>query len=391
MSTYPTYFASPRRDSYIAAESRARGEIAWAKDLGMTGLLGVPRPLVLGTNIVIDGASSFALFSPSGERLWEHEKVKPSPITVADGRVFHETRDYELAAVDASGAVVLKDATLAGVTADGEVLVTLLWPREKDLVTALYMPDPKYDEESTGGKPPKPEVSGRRVLHGNSISEWGVDLPGVQTLPPLFVPESNRWIAAQAQVVTFDIDAGKEMSRFALPLEKNVSWSAGADGRLVVAGVHKDHKAVVALDLDGGEKWRWTDAEPDGWVEQPPIHAPKGRVYMLTSRRVLALEKGRLVWDYEMVDEAMRAGARRKGDGLVDKDDKPVVLDRPAWGTALADGALLFVAGNGVRRLDADGKLRFVVRAPAEIVAPPIVDAQGATYVVTATQLISVR
>ncbi len=396
-SLYATRFASPRQDSFARVETRARGGVSFSKALGFTSEAARVDLVLLGRQVVVADGERLVAFSPEGEQVWTRAKRLNSPVSVAGGRLYLETEGMALEAVDAAGKVVLDDAPLPGVIS-GETFLVMLWPREKDFIAAVELPNPAYDEEDEDAKIESPDVTAIRATYGKRGGDWSGEYEGIVTLPPLFVPEKNRWLVGQAQIVSVDLTDKKTAAtpaRFRLPMDKVESWSAGADGTLVVIGLDaKERKDVVAADLEGKERWHWVDRKAnDVWVAgQPPIQAPKSRVLLLTTQRVLALEGGKLVWDFDLVEEAKRLGARIDKEGvLVDKDDRPVVLDRPSYGTALADGSLLLAASRTLRLLDAGGKVVFAVRLESDILSPPVVDEAGLIYVATATQLVQIK
>jgi len=367
-STYPTYYSSPRRDCAIAVASRAGGNIAWSRELGLERADILPALLIWEGNILAVAGEGMVLFSPDSRRLWDRVKRADSPPAVANGLLYFENRGHFLEAVDPNNSQVLKKAPFPGVPTD-EFHVTLLWPREKDFIATIYLPDPTYDTEDLDTPPPQPEVLGRRTVYGELVGAWGKTYEGVQALPPLFVPELERWIISMDEVISVDLKLEEEASRFKIPLEQSVNWSADAEGTLCIIGYHEGHKVMLAMSLTGEEKWRWSDRKtPDRWVTgQPPIRSGNRRVYGLTGGRILAIEQGKLLWQYEVKNGTIRHGS------------------------SLADGSLLVAAGKTLILLNLAGKERFLVSLDNEILTPPVVDADGNIYVATATHLVQIK
>jgi outer membrane protein assembly factor BamB len=375
-SIYSTKFASPRLDSFVPVASPAKGTIAWTQELAGP-LAGRPDLLILGERVLVNGATAFALYAPDGKLLWTQAKRANGLAVVAGDRVYFDTPGLSLEAVDASGARVLKDAPFPGLAA-ANIFVLMLWPRERDFVAALYKPDPQYDEEDRSGAGTQPLVYGRRAEYGDAVSDWGTKLPGVMSLPALFLPEENRWLVGQKAITSVDVET-KEARTIPVPVAEPKSWSAAADGTLVVIGRDaKERKEITAIDLEGRERWHWADRDDDdAWVDgQPPIQAPRGRVLLLTSHRVLAVEKGKTLWQFDLAEEAKRR-------------EQP--FERPSFGTALGDGALLLAAGATLRRINSSGAVTFTVKLPGAITAPPVVDPAGTIYAATATQLVQIK
>lgn len=390
-STYPTSFASPNRDSFAPVVTHAKGKIAWAKDIGLVTQGGLSELLMLGQDIVVNSGFSFALFTPTGDKKWETKKGANGPVAIANSQVYYEAPGFVLESVDASGAKLLSRNPYP-VGGNDQTHATLLWPREKDFVMATHLGSPQYDEEDPGDANMEQEISGYRYLYGQRLPEWAKGFTGGQSLPPLFVPEKNRWIMSQPQVTSIDLTDGTK-AEFPIPLDAYVAWSADAAGIFVVLGAQMKKQTMVALASDGKELWRFVNPDPTGaWVPNlPPARSRDGKVWALTQRQVLAIADGKLLWIYDLADEAVRAGAKLHATGsLTDKDGHPVLLDKPAFVTVLADGSILFVAGNGLRKLDPAGRQSFLLRAQAPIIAPAVVDPSGAIYLLTATQLVRV-
>lgn len=123
------------------------------------------------------------------------------------------------------------------------------------------------------------------------------------------------------------------------------------------------------MSLAGEEQWRWVDREKDDrWVTaQPPIRSVSQRVYALTGGRVLAIEQGKLLWQYQVKDEILRHGS------------------------SLADGSLLVTVGKTLIHLDSAGNELFSASLDDEILTPPVVDAEGNIYVATASHLVKIK
>ena len=366
-STYPTYFANPRRDGAIPATSRSVGRIAWSRELGLAHADVLPALLVWEGHIVAATFPAMAVFSPNGQRLWERAKQTGSPAVVANGLLYYENRGCKLDAVGINNQLVLENAPFPAAM-NSEFRVTLLWPREKDFIATVYWPGQEPDAKT--GQPTIPKISVRKTIYGERMGAWGTDYEGQQRLMPLFVPELDSLVIALAQeVISIDAKTEREISRFKVPFNELADWSADAEGILAITGYEETNKALVALSLTGQEKWRWIDRQQsDRWVAgQPPIRSTGQRVYALTDERILAFEQGKLLWQDEVKNT------------------------RPRNGSSLADGSLLVNAGRTLRHLDRDGKERFLVSLNEEILTPPVVDTEGNIYVATATQLVQIR
>lgn len=382
-TTCATVHASPRRDCAVAAASAARGEISWSRPIEPAGPGGGVELLVWSGHVLTDTGAAVALWDARGERLWSRRKHDRSPVAAAGGALHLANRDLYLESVDLRNELVLKRAYIPGLTSD-DLRLTLLWPRKADFVATVAFAG---QEEVPGGKtepPPAARVSVRRTVYGERVGAWTGDYGGLQTLPTLFVPGRNRVVlGVDATVVSVDIETGEEC-RFPIPLGRVADWSADDDGNLVLAGYDGDRRIVLSTDQAGKPLWRWEDGPAgeapaaDRWAAgQPPVRAARGRVFVLTGTRVLALDAGASAWTYDPAEETAEVEAPAGG-----------ALRRA---TSLSDGSVLVTGGRTLRHIDSAGKLRFRVEADGDLVSSPVADADGRIYVATSTHLVQIR
>jgi outer membrane protein assembly factor BamB len=396
-SLYPTAFSSPRQDSHMPSVARGSGQLLWSRELGMKRSGGRLDLLLFGSSVVVSQAASFALFSADGGKIWEQDKQPGSPVVIANGLGYFTTAGLMLNAVDAAGEWRMRGTSLPAVLTKEHVLM-LLWPRKDDYITAVDMPDPRYDLSDDAAAVYDPHINVARSTYGHRTSDWVNEFYGIVSLPPLFVPETSHWLVAQSktEVTRVDLstlDSGDTPARSRIPLDKAQAWSADTAGGLVVAGTSGGAKALVKLDVRGAETWRWTDPqEQDAWATtQPPIRGNDGRVFVLTDGRVLAIDLGKLAWQFDAGSDALRHGASEDDGSFIVKDGRLLSTFRLAHGTALGDGSILVVGNRTLFLVEADGRKRFQRQLPSVIVSPPVVDAEGNIYVATATQLHKIR
>jgi hypothetical protein len=340
--------------------------VAWSTALKMPAAETPSDILVYEGDVAVVGPRSTVLFGAAGKRLWEGSRRGGSPVAVGNGLLYYESPEHYLEALNHAGEVALRRVPFPGL-GDDEFTVSLLWPREKDFVSVVTQPDPKYDSE--GSEPLRPRELARRTVYGQRTGEWGKNYEGREVLPPLFVPQTEQLALGLEEVISIDLKTAHE-TRFPMPFGDDVvSWSADTTGLLCFMGHEGGHKVLLALTSDGAEQWRWSDGAGDRWgAEQSPIRARGGRVYAFTTDRILALDGPKLAW--------------QAGIGPVDP---------PRFGTALSDGSLLVATRRGVRCFDPAGKQQFAVTLAGEVVAAPVVDATGNVYAVTATELVQIR
>jgi hypothetical protein len=354
----------------VHANSHATGAIAWTQDLAAP-----PRDLLVWAGqVLVVAQETVALHGKDGRRLWERARRSGSPVALGNGRLYLESQSHFLQVVEPSDELAVEKAPLPGLEGS-ETFLEMIWPRKDDFVVATTMPDPTYDSEEPGPRP-KPLITVSRVRYGNNTGDLAEDFEGRLKLPSLFLPERSRWLGlAGNTVISADVQTEK-VKRFPLPIDEAVEWSAEPAGLVAVAGTDKGKKVLVAVDVDGAEKWRWVDdgpgeaaaGRPDRWVkDQPPVGAASGRLVVLTTERILAFDGGKLAWQSYVHSEV------------------------PGRATLLADGGLLVTSGATLRRIDAANPGGFWRTLPAAIVTSPVVDAEGTIYVATATQLFAIR
>lgn len=392
LTTYPVRFANPRRDGVTTAAITAQGTLGPASPLSLSAP--AKRPDLLcwqgGLVVVEAGAGEMAFFGTDGKQRWRRPVMTGARVAGAGDRLYFQSQGQFLEAVDRENKALLTEAPLPGL-ASREFALTLFWPRDADFVAVSYQAEPTYDTEDRSQKPPQPQTAARLAGFGDRVSAWGEDYEGEQTLPPLYVPETQRLILGTTQGLGVDLKTQTEAARFALPAIRPVAWSASAAGTLHLLGTDpKGRKVLLALKPDGAEAWRFTDTtETDPWAAgSPPVGGPGARVYALTPGRVLAIEAGAPVWQYEARPDLMGAEPPAK-EGEV-PPPVPAALGL-RFGTSLADGSLLVVGAKTLIYLDATGKRRFAVTLDEEILAPPVPGPEGQVFLVTADHLIEIR
>lgn len=381
------------RASSLATRTAAKGHLAWARDTGAAASADWPPTLLAwGPRIVVATYGGVTVFDRDGHRLWTHAKQGGTPVAVNGERLLLKGTHRFIEALDPSGRVVVEQAPFPGAMGR-ETQVRLFWARSDDFVAVLFRPAP--EEVAEGDSPDRPETPARTTLLKNhypsSLGDWIEIVQGDAALAPLLQPERHRVTLAVGEALRYDFAEEKLVGRFPLPLDEPVDWSVDADENYCVVGYADGHKTVVLLAADGSPRWRWSDPEADLWVQpQPPIRLPGGRIAVLTASRVIAIDQGRLAWQFDARGESLRHGARLASGSFEVKDG--VLLGKGALhrGIALADGSLLVTNGPTLIHLGPDGHKRFSLTLDAEILGAPLVDVDGHVYVATAAQLVRI-
>lgn len=392
-SSYPVLFASPRRDSALGVGTSVAGKVAWSGELGAASSPDWP-PAVLtwGDRVAVATYSDIEVLDPRGARIWSVAKQGGTPAVVADGRLYFKGRNLFLQARNPAGEVVLTDAPFPG-GMSGAVKVNLFWPRDRDFVAVLYSPPEDTADGDPPGSAPRALTTLVRNRYETTYGDWIEEYPGRSQLAPLLVPESNVVTVFIGEAIRVDVEAGKEVSRFRIPLEERVEWSVDAAGVYCVTGYRGGRKVVVGISAEGKGLWQWTDSEEsDRWsARQPPIGSAGGRVFVLTEGRVLAFEKGKLLWQFDAMSDSLRHGASVDDGTFKIEGGRLRAIGGLRHGSALSDGSLLVTRNRTLYHLDRDGRKIFAVAVDQDIMSPPVVDAEGSIYVATASRLYQIR
>jgi outer membrane protein assembly factor BamB len=394
-STNPVRFASPRRDSALSGTTAAVGKLTWSQNLSKVSSLDwPPTVLIWGDRPVVATAADLEVFDPKGERLGSYHKRAGTPAAVGQGRLYHQTPGFFLDALDATGGKALAESPFPG-GSGRDVAVDLFWPRDEDFIAVVSQPgDSELAEGESPDKPAKPPlVTVRKNKYELTYGLWHIKYKGVSRLAPLLVPERGTLALMMDDLIRVDIGEDQELSRFKVPLQTLVEWSADTDEVYCFTGYQGPDaggkKTLLAMSAAGHELWRWTDEEEhDPWaVLQPPIRGPGGRVIVLTQGRVLAFEAGKLRWQYDVLSASLKHGAHVDSGSFELKDGRLIAKGGLRHGAVLADGSVLATINKTLYHLSADGQKLFAVSVDEEILGPPVVDAAGHLYVATATHL----
>ena len=382
-NTYPVVYASPRRDSFIAVVTAASGRPGWSHVIGEPVTPNwLPIVLVWGTNTVVATYDSTMIIGPTGARVWEGARRPGSPICIANDLLYYMSATRFLQAVDSSGRPILMDFAFP-IGTDRDDRLSLFWARKNDFVAVST-----FVQTTETDAPISPSVTCLRNDYGITYGSWISRCPGKSSLAPLFVPETGSLAIVTDVVIRYDVQSERELSRFVLPVTGAIDWSVDDKERYVVSGYTGVLKTLVEFGSQGVELWRWTDSEhSDMWLRsQPPIRSTDDRVYMLTTERVLAIDHGKLSWEYRFIEEPSNSASAAEV-ALANSAWAGARGDAPRYASALADGSILVVGGKMLSRLDSGGHLMMSTVLGDTIVSPPVVDSAGLIYVATMTGL----
>jgi outer membrane protein assembly factor BamB len=319
-------------------------------------------------HVVVESADLAFIYATNGRLLWTRAKRGGSPLAIANGDLYLVSPLRQLTSFDANNQPRMAAVPIA-IYRTEEFHINLLWPQLDDFVASAYMPHPTYDTEDMRTKRPSPELFTGRTVYGKTLPTWIGEFAGALKLVPLYNPNNHEWLVGYDQIHVINTVDGESLAKFALPVDKPVTWSVDHASTICVAGYDAEsRKLLVALNSRGEKLWHWNGASKnDLWADQPPIRANGGRVYALTQSRVLAIDKGVLAWQFDAGNEPLRHG------------------------TALADGTLLLTSNKTLSQIDTNGRRVFSISLPENIETPPVVDGVGGIYIATAKALYRIR
>ena len=364
---YPVKFADARRSSCIPFAGGATGAIEWEKPLSKEGEAPFnPRGMLVGQQVAVVYSEQRAIcFSLEGTRLWTKDTFYRSPVWLVDDTAYfqHAKRIDRLEAVMPDGKDL--NVTLRILDADDACSPLYLQP-EGGSFYALCICRPTRELGT-------PFCKFYRKQYEPDEYDWVGDITTEAPLLPLLIPELKRFVVfSQNEVLVLNADTKKivaeEITRFPLPMA-GLQCSASKTGELYLIGGEERADILVALSLDGKELWRYTGPVgfPKSASGQPPMVGPDGTVFLLGTQNVVALQNGRVSRQYSTGEDSVR------------------------FGSVLADGSLLIVAGRRLYQFTVDAELPMTVTFDETPSTPPVIDSRGRIYLATINSLFKIR
>ena len=318
-----------------------------------------PQTLFIwNTGIVLETLSDIYLYSLDGKVLFKKERAHGTRIGLNEEYLFCQDQNHWLTSFDFSGKLVLEEADFPHSTSF-DFPVSLFVPCERGFFAVI--------QYTGGAENLPPEAYVEKVEYGQVLPEWTWKVEGKQQLYPLYIEETGRIVVFLEDIILIDSQTGEEISRIGFPKMELFNCSADQEGNIYLTGADKDGAVLVALSPGGEELWRLTDGSGEKMIDiHPPVVASEDMVYLLMERSVFAISNGDIKWSFRI----------ESGD--------------ISYGTSLADGTFLVTVENRLYRLGSDGDVIFEYTAELKIEAPPVVDADGDIYLVTAEKMIKI-
>lgn len=362
MTIYPMMFADHQFTSYQSQKADGSGAKVWFAATTTPGNPAPPRTiLLLPDGLAVVYQDRLERRSPDGKVSWTQEHEGGLGAFVAEGRFYFRNQDYGLAAVDASGNLVIDDFFLPNSTDMGWLMTVVPRQDGKFLVQAMNraMEETAMDSDATD------EYS--LILMGqDAYDDWvyflhyeGECLPGAVTRDGKQIVVAN----SRGKVVVFDVDDGTPQESFELEETEICQMSLDREENLVLTTFDIQGKGKLASYTRQGDLvWEIPLAhEPTGDFQQPPAIDGDNRVLYAVGGELLVVDQGKLVW-------------------------KKMIPTAPlTYLTVLGDNSVLVATGGVLSHFDGDGNELFTrLLDPAGIITtPPVVDDVGRVYVGT--------
>ena len=356
---YPTYFANPRRSSYIPTASNSSGVIDWKTALRLPEGAVPSAVLIWKGSFIVETINEVYVYSRDGKFVFRQEKNHGAPLAVAGDFLFTQDRDFWLTAFNAGGDVSLEQADFPNANSR-DYSVSMFVAGKDDFAAVIQF--------NGGPEELEPEIFVEFAVYGDILPQWQNRLTGTQSGAPLYIPEIGRIIVFTDEIIPIDAKTGAEQTRLKFPFTEFYSGSADIDGTLYMTGNEEGKAILVAMAPDGKEKWRYIigSADKGQLSKQPPVIGAGGLIHVPSGRTLKTIQNGQLVREFTIEERTID------------------------YCTALADGSVLITAKNTLYRADADGKKIYGLLFDHDITTPPVVDAQGHVYIATAFELMRI-
>ncbi len=360
---YNMIFADSRRSSYMSIKSISSGQVEWEADLSKNEAASSPKAVLVSEEfLVVYSGTHIAAYTNQGKRLWTKDIIFGSPVSIAEGKVFFREKTApidELSAVLLDGTPV--DATMIILDSYASGLPVYIEPLADTFIAMCAI---------TGGvEDGSPEVVFYRKAYNSEDYIWVSEFVGQAPISPLHIRETNRFVVFTARdILVYNSsppEREQELYRYPHPVPQLLEASASQDDILYILGTEEDKVSLAALAVDGEELWRYSGIPYHGYTTylKPPILGPDSSVHVVAGFHLTTIKDGQLV----------RRFSTEKGE--------------ISFGTALADGSILLVAGMTLLQVDSEGKVILEVSFEEVLLTPPVVDQEGKIYVASAQKL----
>lgn len=374
-SIYSMRFARPERDSFIDTTTHAKGKVTWSTATDTTATIyWPPQLLIWGKNQIVTTYNNMMLFDQSGKKIWTKPFQAGTPVVVAQGYLYYKNKNLFLDAIDINEVKKLDSGPFPG-GMSGDYNVEFLYPRKNNYLSVIFDNDQHDHQEGEESMPSQPTLNIIKNRYEITYGDWSRKIDANGHLPPLYNSENETLALWTSNFTLFDMKTEREILKVPLSMSGAVDWSVDQNEVYHLLAEEKTKLIVVALSSTGKEQWRCLlDPNPDkkspeSWLAHPPILNRNGKVFAMTNERLIAIEKGKKIWQYPLMTKK----------------------EQRSYASVLADDSLLVTNGKSLLYLDKKGNKIWSLELISEILSSPIVDKDGNIFVATTTELIRVN
>jgi hypothetical protein len=356
---YSVLYANPQRNSYTNVGLTCIGERAWKKTYKPEFDEVVSAPVVVlasGTNIGIQVNPYFLLYK-NGTLSKEHNtKAISSEVGVfLDGKYAVVKDDGSIEKYFSYNGGLIATESIDGYLDDWWYL-KLIAPYKNGLILA---------KQFTGGQTRRQKEFKICFYVPHYTGTYFGGKGEIRNV--LLSSTGDKLLFTQKDIHLLDPATGKEVRTFDSNLPSLFSASLDLSDNLILHGINKGQKEVVAaFGLDGTQHWEYT---VEGTIQnrQPPVCGEDGVVFFISDSSLFCINAGAMVW-------------------------KKIVF--PCVGpliTVCKGNTVIIQSGFHIMAYGADGKSLFSTLitkdANEEFTAPPVVGGDGRIYTASGTAL----
>jgi outer membrane protein assembly factor BamB len=358
---YPKIYADYQQRSFQTQTAKLSGTRLWFVPTSEMTHNQHPKLILLHqAGLTVQFQSRLIGIGYDGNRAWETACDGDLPAVAGNGNVYYRGIDGDLHGIDPEGRELFDEFPIPNCFDLGGVLAVK--PIQEDLF--LFQTFNRPEEVEAGYPPEKDDYN--LILTGPEMGvqwKWLQQFEG-KVLPGIASDDENSFIMLndRSQITAFNIEDGKQTKQFSVEGATFADASIDHENNLIVALKTIDgERKLVSYTLSGELNWEYLLPSAAGWSHQPPAIDSNDRMYYIVNSTLLAIDKGRLIWE------------------------KEVPSGRLQYLTILGDNSILVVAGIEIDHFDGDGNVLLEMELEEEevITTPPVVDDKCRLYIGT--------
>jgi outer membrane protein assembly factor BamB len=368
---YAQVFANNLNNGFIDIAAQTKGELSWTAGIFQSK----EEPEEIGSllssekQVFVIGATKIYAFDTKGGFLWKRNRYPFTPVVIRKDLMYlispNRSGYMQTIHLNNTSAAEDFDIPLAGQKA----YLVLFEPIEKGIIAQVQdVPDP--DDGSTG-------FAIFKEVEGGLGFEWDKSYNNQKSrVIPIVISSRNVLVTStKKEAIILRLDAKQHepapVAQFPLPLGESTLWLSGSEtGQLYWSGFDRSEPRVVCTDLKGKELWNWKSGSTEIKTFATPLFPPiiaHDKVFVLTSKKVFCINKGKTEWEYDAGIGSMTTA------------------------TAVKNNVLLVTMGNLLIMLSETGKVIFKIELEEVLKTAPALDGAGQIYVAGAHTLFAIE